>query len=139
MNAEATRSGGNADPRPSLLIADDDAFMRSALTQLEGGFHLVAVAKNATEAIELAEQHRPDIALIDVEMPGGGARVAVPQIAARSPETCIVILSGDESREVVLELLSAGAIAYIRKGVTASELSAMLTDALKAKVRHPPA
>lgn len=48
-------------------------------------------------------------------MPGGGAQHAVPQIATRSPETCIVVLSADESSEVVLELLNAGAVAYVRK------------------------
>jgi DNA-binding NarL/FixJ family response regulator len=138
MSAEATQPGGNGDGRPSLLIADDDAVVRSTLaSQLELGFHVIAVAENATEAIELAEKHRPDAALIDVEMPDGGAREAVPEIARRSPDTCMVILSGDEAREVVLELLSAGAIAYIRKGLTGGELSEALTDALKVKADQP--
>ena len=123
---------------PSLLLADDDAFVRSALgSQLEADFNVVAVATNATEAMELAEEHQPDLALIDVEMPGGGAMEAVPQIAKRSPETCMVILSGDESREIVLKLLSAGAIAYVRKGVTGAQLSDTLADALKVKARQP--
>jgi len=123
---------------PSLLLADDDAFVRSALgSQLEADFNVVAVATNATEAMELAEEHQPDLALIDVEMPGGGAMEAVPQIAKRSPETCMVILSGDESREIVLKLLSAGAIAYVRKGVTGAQLSDTLADALKVKASQP--
>jgi DNA-binding NarL/FixJ family response regulator len=137
-NAEATQLEGNGHARPTLLIADDDAFVRSALGyQLAGNFDVIAVAKSATEAIELAEKHRPDVALIDVEMPDGGAREAVPQIATRSPDTRMVILSGDESRQVVLELLSAGAVAYIRKGVTPAEISQTLTDALKVTVDHP--
>lgn len=106
--------------------------MRSALcSQLQGDFRVVAVAENATQAVELAEEHRPDAALIDVEMPNGGAREAVPQIATRSPETCMVILSGDESREMVVELLNAGAIAYVRKGVTGAQICETLTAALK--------
>jgi DNA-binding NarL/FixJ family response regulator len=138
MNAEARQPGGNGDVRPSLLIADDDAVVRSALSaQLEVDFHVIAVAENATEAIELAEKHRPDAALIDVEMPDGGAREAVPQIATRSPDTCMVILSGDESRDVVLELLSAGALAYVRKGVTGAEISKALSDALRVRADHP--
>jgi DNA-binding NarL/FixJ family response regulator len=134
MYADDTHPNANDDVRPSLLIADDDVVMRQALSsQLEGDFNVIAVAEDANEAIELAEQHRPDIAVIDVEMPHGGARGAVPQIAARSPKTCMVILSGDESSDVVVELLNAGAITYVRKGVTGSQLSATLNDALAAK------
>jgi two-component system response regulator DesR len=134
VHADATHLGANGDPRPRLLIADDDAVVRAALSaQLECDFQVIAVAENATEASQLAARHRPDVALIDVEMPDGGARQAVPQIATRSPDTCMVILSGDESRPIVLELLGAGAIAYIRKGATASKISDTLTAALKTK------
>ena len=137
MNAAASQPTGNGDPRPSLLIADDDAVVRSALgSQLEGDFNVVAVAADATEAIELAEEHRPDAALIDVDMPEGGALEAVPQIATRSPGTCMVILSGDESSEVVLQLLNAGALAYVRKGLTGAQIANTLTHALKAKAHQ---
>ena len=94
-DAEPREHGALRDLRPTLLIADDDAIMRAALrSQLKDSFQIVAVGEDATEAIALAEQHQPDAALLDVEMPGGGARVAVPQIDACSPGTCIVILSG---------------------------------------------
>ena len=133
-DAAPREHGALRDLRPTLLIADDDAIMRAALrSQLKDSFQIVAVGEDATEAIALAEQHQPDAALLDVEMPGGGARVAVPQIDACSPGTCIVILSGDESHQVVLELLNAGAIAYIRKGVTASRIAETLADALLVK------
>jgi len=126
------------DHRPSLLIADDDAVLRSVLGfQLDGDFRVVAVAENAPDAIALAERHQPDAALLDVEMPGGGAREAVPQIAERSPHTSIVILSADESRDGVLELLSAGATAYLRKGVPGPEIAKILRDALQAKTDEP--
>jgi DNA-binding NarL/FixJ family response regulator len=134
MNVYTEQPDTARDWRPSLLIADDDAVVRSALSlQLAGNFQIVAVAENAAEAIMLAEEHQPDAALIDVEMPNGGARTAVPQIATRSPETCMVILSADESREGVVELLNAGAIAYIRKGVTGAEISTTLSEAMRAK------
>jgi DNA-binding NarL/FixJ family response regulator len=132
MNAEATHHGGAADTRANLLIADDDLVCRIALSsQLEPWFHVVAVAESATEAIELAEKHRPDIALVDVQMPGGGAREAVPGIATSSPDTRIVVLSSDESARDVLELLDAGAIAYMRKGATGAEIAKTLTDVLE--------
>ena len=138
MNAHTTHPGGEGDLRPSLLIADDDAVVRSVLNaQLAGDFRIVGVAQTVAEAIELAGEHQPDAALIDVVMPGGGAHEAVPQIAARSSQTCIVILSGDESRDVVLELLSAGAMAYLRKGVPGAQISKTLLDALQAKADQP--
>ncbi len=123
------------DHRPSLLIADDDAVVRYRLdAQLKESFRIVAVADNATDAIALAKEHRPDAALIDVEMPCGGAREAVPQIAACSPQTRMVILSVDESDRSVRELLGAGAIAYLRKGVAGDKLAETLARALHAKV-----
>ena len=120
--------------RPRLLIADDDSMMRSLLsTQLGGDFEVCAVAGDATEAIELAAQHQPDAALVDVEMPGGGGLEAVRQISERSPDTCVVVLSGDESHDVVVELLEAGAITYIRKGLPGSEIARALTDSMKTR------
>jgi DNA-binding NarL/FixJ family response regulator len=133
MNAELKQRGGDTDTRANLLIADDDMVCRIALSsQLKPWFHVVAVAESATEAIELAEKHQPDLALIDVQMPGGGAREAVPGIATSSPDTRIVVLSSDESSRDVLELLDAGAIAYMRKGATGEEIANTLTDALEA-------
>ncbi|MDP9376483.1 MAG: response regulator transcription factor [Actinomycetota bacterium] len=131
MNEQDAHAAGQPDGRPTLLIADDDAIVRLLLMeQLAHQFRIVATAQNATEAIERAEEQRPDVALIDVEMPHGGARAAVAQIAQRSPATRMVILSADESQSLVLELLSAGAVAYIRKGVSPQELSETLSAAL---------
>ena len=122
------------DHRRSLLIADDDPIVRYRLgAELKDSFQIVAVAENATEAIALAERHKPDAALIDVEMPGGGARTAVPEIVACSPRTRIVILSADELRHVVNELLSAGAIAYVRKGISGERIAQTLAQALSVE------
>jgi DNA-binding NarL/FixJ family response regulator len=122
------------DARPTLLIADDDVVTVAALSALlDRDFRLVATAGDALEAAALAEEHRPDAALIDVQMPEGGAREAVHMIVRRSPGTCLVILSGDESGDSVRELLSGGASAYLRKGLSGPEISRTLTDALEAR------
>ncbi|MEA2494688.1 MAG: hypothetical protein QOJ29_2599 [Thermoleophilaceae bacterium] len=135
---QATQPRGKDDQRPSLLIADDDVVVRSALSaELESEFYVIALAENTAEAIELAEKHRPDAALLDVDMPGGGAREAVPQIATRSPDTSMVMLSADQSDRSVLELIDAGAIAYVRKGVTREKIAKTLENAIKAKAAHP--
>lgn len=121
-----------ADPRPSLLIADDDQLVRAVLsTQLAGEFRVIGPAKDASEAIQLAKDHQPDAALIDVEMPGGGALAAVSRIAACSPGTRQVLISGDERHGLVVELLSAGAIAYIEKGLAGASIAKTLVAALE--------
>jgi DNA-binding NarL/FixJ family response regulator len=121
--------------RPRLLIADDDAVVRSALAQqLAGHFELVATARDAAEAVELAAETRPDLAIVDVEMPAGGGPHAARGIADCSPSTAIVALSIDESRDVVLEMLGAGAVTYVRKGIRSPDL----IDTLLHCVAHAP-
>jgi EAL domain-containing protein (putative c-di-GMP-specific phosphodiesterase class I) len=78
-----------------VLVADDEETLRDALGDLirtDPGLVLVAAAADAREAADMAEATRPDIAVIDVRMPGGGVR-AVQAIQARSPHTRILALS----------------------------------------------
>jgi len=119
--------------RPRLLIADDDRVVRSTLyLQLSGQFTVVGDASDADEAIEQADALQPDVAIIDVEMPAGGGLRAVREIRELSPRTAIVALSGDESAATVHALLDAGAMTYVRKGLSAAELSRTLMTAMTA-------
>lgn len=133
MSHTPRQAAGADDTRPRLLIADDDPVVRATLSAELTEFRIVALAKDATEAIELATRHRPDLALVDVDMPGGGGREAVQRISRSSPRTSLVILSVDETRSEVVELLNAGAVAYLRKGSTAAELTLALREALRVK------
>ena len=118
---------------PRLLIADDDDFMRSALAaQLGRDFEVVGAASDAREAATLAEEHQPELALVDVDMPWAGGLQATRDIRERSAETAVVALSADESREIVIEMLNAGAMSYVRKGTEPQELVATLYQALDA-------
>jgi DNA-binding NarL/FixJ family response regulator len=122
---------------PRVLIADDDADVRAVLTAqlVSGGFDVVATAADTDEAISRAAEHRADIAIVDVQMPGGGGVRATREIRAAAPETAIVALSADESERIVLDMLTAGAVTYIRKGVGADELGALLRESLQARAR----
>jgi DNA-binding NarL/FixJ family response regulator len=123
---------------PRVLIADDDPDVRAVLSaQLAGGFDVVGAAADTDEAIALALDARPDLAIVDVQMPGGGGLRATREICEGAPETAIVALSADESERVVLDMLRAGAVAYVRKGVDAKELAALLHEALRAHVKLP--
>lgn len=101
----------NPDHRIRVLIADDDATVRNALSFLiDGEDHLevVGVASDADQAIELASRVHPDIALLDVQMPGGGGSRATSEIRRMTPRTRVVALSGHGERNFVLEMLRAG-------------------------------
>jgi len=123
---------------PRVLIADDDPDVRAVLAaQLALSFDIVGTAADTDEAIALAAEHRPDIALLDVEMPGGGGPRATREIIAATPATAIVALSADESDRVVRDMLAAGAVTYIRKGVTAEQLTALLHESIRAQAQMP--
>lgn len=118
------------DSRPTLLVADDDPVVCAVLAvQLEAQFQVIATAGSAGEAVTLAELHRPDAALVDVEMPGGGALEALRGLATSSPNTRVVVLSARKAPEDD-ELADAGAMAYLRKGLSGPQVAAALTAAL---------
>jgi EAL domain-containing protein (putative c-di-GMP-specific phosphodiesterase class I)/CheY-like chemotaxis protein len=101
-----------------VLIADDDPSVRAAIGALvssEAGLELVASVENAMAAIEAAASEKPDVALIDVRMPGGG-REATRGIKRRSPKTRVLALSASDDRATVLDMLEAGAVGYLVKG-----------------------
>jgi DNA-binding NarL/FixJ family response regulator len=108
-----------------VLVADDHAIVRTGIRHvLEGdpGFVVVAEASTGAEALELAERLRPDVAVIDISMPGeSGLRVAA-ELRQRSPGTRALILSMHDNTEYVLESLRAGAQGYLLKDSAATEL-----------------
>lgn len=120
--------------RTTLLIADDDPVVRSMLSMaLDGSFEIVAVAQDCDEAVAGAVEMQPDAAVVDVNMPGGGGRRAVREIVAASPETAVVLLSADEADGVVREVMQAGAMAYVRKGIPPQELVETVESAVRAR------
>ena len=83
---------------------------------------LVGAARDAAEAVRLTKLHRPDVAVLDVNMPGGGGPTATREIGVVSPETRVVALSAFDDRGAVLEMLGAGATGYVVKGASVEEI-----------------
>jgi EAL domain-containing protein (putative c-di-GMP-specific phosphodiesterase class I)/CheY-like chemotaxis protein len=113
-----------ADPI-RVLIADDEPALRIALAELlahEDHLVLIGTAGDADEAIQIATEERPDVALVDVKMPAGGGPRAAREITRLSPATRVIALSAFEDRPTVLEMLRAGAVGYLVKGTTGDEI-----------------
>jgi DNA-binding NarL/FixJ family response regulator len=108
-----------------VLVADDHTVVREGIRHVlerEAGFHVVAEAANGTDALELAQAHRPDVALLDISMPGRSGLEVAAQIRQTLPETRVLILSMHDNTEYVLEAVRAGAHGYLLKDTAATEL-----------------
>jgi NarL family two-component system response regulator LiaR len=117
-----------------VLVADDHAIVRTGIRHvLEGepGFEVVAEASTGTEAVALALALRPDVAVLDISMPGLTGIQAAGELRRGSPETRVLILSMHDNTEYVLESLRAGVHGYLLKDGAAAELG----DAVRAVCR----
>jgi PAS domain S-box-containing protein len=107
-----------------VLVAEDEEPLRDAICDLvasEPGLEVVGAAGSAEEAIELAAATKPDVALVDVRMPGGGP-ATVLGIKEHSAATDVLALSAYEDQATVLEMLRAGAVGYLVKGISPVEV-----------------
>ncbi|MCA1834757.1 MAG: EAL domain-containing protein [Actinobacteria bacterium] len=125
----------------NVLLADDDTDFRrllSLIVDTDRSLTLVGAAADADEAVRLANDTQPDVALLDVGMPNGGGVKAALEIREVSPATQILALSGSGEREAVIRMLRAGAIAYLIKGATPSEIVRAIKDAASGKTTLAP-
>ena len=102
-----------------VLVADDDTEIRKVLTALIGAdprLELVGVARDAEEAIRLAEERTPDVALLDVKMPKGGGMEAARGIGRASAGTRMVALSAYADEGSMEQMREAGVERYVLKG-----------------------
>jgi response regulator NasT len=107
----------------TVLVAEDEALIRLDIVEMlrENGFNVIAEAGNGEEAVQLAEQHRPDIVVMDIKMPvldgiSAAERIVGAKIAP------VVLLTAFSQRELVERARDAGAMAYVVKPFTAADL-----------------
>jgi DNA-binding NarL/FixJ family response regulator len=108
-----------------VLIADDHTLFRQGLTRLLSGqsdIRLVAEAKDGAEAIELAKKTRPDVAVVDITMPGIGGDQVAKRIKIDCPNTAVLILTVHNEEDYVEKCSSAGVDGYLLKDVDRKEL-----------------
>jgi EAL domain-containing protein (putative c-di-GMP-specific phosphodiesterase class I)/DNA-binding NarL/FixJ family response regulator len=113
----------------TVILADDNADFLDALSLVidrEPDFDLVGTARDTTAAIRIGAIYKPDLAIVDWQMPGAGGAIAAAEIARSSPATRVVALSASGDRDAVLQMLRAGASSYVVKSTSAQDLVAVL-------------
>lgn len=116
---------GRHGDQVTIAIADDHTLFRQGLRELlsnDPAFTVVGEGETGDEALELVRKHRPEVLLLDVEMPGPGAKAVIEQVAESCPGTAVVILTMHNSPAIVRGLLESGAAAYLMKTIARDEL-----------------
>ena len=123
-----------------VLVADDNPVVRvglRSLLELEPDIELCAEASSGAQAVELARQHRPDVVLLDVRMPGGGGLDVLEELVSLAR---VLMLTYSDEPAVVTEALSRGATGYLVHGsFESAELATAIRDTARGSARLSPA
>lgn len=123
-----------SDEAMRVVMADDHARMRTRIRQaLEaGGCDVVGEGASAEEAVALAAEHAPDVALLDIHMPGNGI-AAAREIARTLPATAVVMLTASAEDDDLFDSLRAGASGYLLKDTDPAVLVGALRGVLEGE------
>ncbi len=108
-----------------VLLTDDHPIVRdglSAVLELQPDIEVVGEAGDGPDAVAKARELKPDVVLMDLQLPGFSGAEATRQILAESPQTRVLILTAYDSDEGILEAVRAGASGYLLKGAPRTEL-----------------
>ena len=111
----------NQNKKVRILVAEDETIIRLDLVEMltEAGYEVVAQAENGAVAVELARQHNPDLAILDVKMPEMDGITAAEQIISIAP---VLMLTAFSQRELVERARDAGVMAYVVKPFSINDL-----------------
>lgn len=120
-----------------VLIADDHRLIldsvRRALEE-DGGFEVVAETQDGADVLDLVDASRPDIALLDVRLPGRSGIECLTDIRSAHPDVKVVMLSASTSSDLVDEAIRLGASAYVAKSIDPADLPATLRQIVQGNV-----
>jgi DNA-binding NarL/FixJ family response regulator len=117
-----------------IVVVDDHRLFRSGVVELlqtVAGFEIAAEGASGSEAITLAHELRPDVILLDIEMPGPGAAATVRKILQSSPGTRVVVLTMHDDADRVRDVFEVGASGYLIKSAGRTELIAAINTAFR--------
>lgn len=118
------------------ILVDDHALFRDGVRRLlesESGFAVVGEAGNAVEALEMVEELRPDVVLMDIGMPGMSSFEGARQMLERWPETRLIFLTMFEEEEYLAQCLAIGAVGYVLKDSPPARLINVLREAHRGR------
>ncbi len=116
-----------------ILIADDAPFIRELLKELlePRGFVIVGEAQDGVEAVELAEQLKPDVILMDLVMPKKSGVEATTEIVKRQPRVKVIACSTLDQETMMLKAIEAGCCHYVTKPFEAKDLVQAIEKAVQ--------
>jgi len=118
VTGPSSGAGATADgARATVVIVDDQPPFRSVARTVVAmlGWRVVAEAESGEEAVEAARAHRPDLVLMDINLPGISGIEAIRQIVAERPDARVILLSTYQGDDLPADASSCGAAAYVRK------------------------
>lgn len=125
-----------------VLLADDHAIVRQglhALLEKKAGVKVIAQAEDGRDAVRLAEQHRPDLVIMDIAMPGLNGLEALLQIKVNNPAQPVIVLSMHIEDTYVTRALRAGASGYVYKGSAFDDLKLAMKAVREGQIFLSPA
>lgn len=123
-----------------IVIADDQVLMRDGIHNIlstQEDMKVVGLAVNGIEAVQLVESTRPDIVLMDINMPLMNGVEATKQIKALVQEICVIILTTFDDDHYILDALSYGASGYLLKDISGEGLVKAIRDAMNGSLLLP--
>jgi DNA-binding NarL/FixJ family response regulator len=124
-----------------VLLIDDHRILRQglrALLEREPDFEVIGEAEDGRSGVEMAKDSHPDIILMDISMPALNGIDAARQILAHSPQSRIIALTAHSDRNLVREILKAGAVGYVVKDSAVEELTSAVRTVLAGRVYLSP-
>jgi DNA-binding NarL/FixJ family response regulator len=127
-----------SEERIRVVMADDHARMRARIREAleQGGCEVVGEGATAQEAVSLTVEHRPDVALLDIHMPGSGIK-ATHEITRSLPEVTVVMLTQSVEEDDLFDALRAGASGYLLKDTDPARLGHALRGVLAGEAAMP--
>jgi len=122
-----------------VVAEDDEAFLDAleAVLEADGRFAVVGRARNGREAVDLVDRLKPDLVVMDIEMPVMDGIEATRLLRQRLPGLPVVAISGHDYEERVLEIRAAGADDYVRKARLEEELPTVAASLVSTVIRRP--
>ncbi|HEX6332562.1 MAG TPA: response regulator transcription factor [Actinomycetota bacterium] len=139
MSQDHSQNGGRPKHITVLIVDDERTFGEALQVTLgrEKDLQIVEIATDGTQAVRAADQHHPDVVLMDIAMPGMSGIEATRRIKEADPEARIVILSGHEDEHLLARAVAAGATGLLRKTEAVLNVASTVRRAHRGEPLHP--